>query len=101
MRLFYVYPSAERPAGGLKQIRLQASLLASLGHQIFLLRDDNFFREPKRFEDQHYYNIDKVIGKLKLSGLFSIFQRCNEFCSTASRKVILAKKEFARYEQMY
>jgi len=58
MRLFYVYPSAERPAGGLKQIRLQASLLASLGHQVYLLRDDNFFREPERYEDHHFYNIN-------------------------------------------
>jgi glycosyltransferase involved in cell wall biosynthesis len=58
MRLFYFYPSADRPAGGLKQIRLQASLLASLGYQVYLLRDDNFFREPERYEDHHYYNVD-------------------------------------------
>jgi glycosyltransferase involved in cell wall biosynthesis len=58
MRLFYYYPYYPRPAGGLKQIRLQAELLHQLGHEVYLIRDTESIASLATFDDNHFYNIE-------------------------------------------
>jgi glycosyltransferase involved in cell wall biosynthesis len=55
MRFFYFYPSYASPSGGNKQLRLQGSLLAELGHEVFLLRDQKFFDDPAQYQDDYLY----------------------------------------------
>lgn len=46
-----------KPAGGMKQIRLTAVLLAELGVPTFLLRDQSYFAPGGGFDDNVYYGI--------------------------------------------
>jgi hypothetical protein len=57
MRFFYYYPTNDRPAGGNKQLRLQATLLRELGVESFLLREEQFFTRPNSFDDNALYSI--------------------------------------------
>lgn len=57
MRFFYYYPTNDRPAGGNKQLRLQATLLRELGVETFLLREEQFFTRPNSFDDNALYGI--------------------------------------------
>lgn len=58
MRILYYYPYYPRPAGGLKQIRLQAELLHQLGHEVYLVRDAESVDAPVTFDDNRFYHID-------------------------------------------
>ena len=51
MRFFYYYPTNDRPAGGNKQLRLQATLLRELGVETFLLREEHYFTRPNSVDD--------------------------------------------------
>src|SRR5436190_1723856 len=57
MRFFYYYPTNDRPAGGNKQLRLQATLLHELGVETFLLREEPFFTRPNSFDDNALYGV--------------------------------------------
>jgi glycosyltransferase involved in cell wall biosynthesis len=58
MRIFYYYPYYPRPAGGLKQLRLQAKLLRELGHEVYLIRDTETLASATTFDDNHFYSIE-------------------------------------------
>lgn len=55
MRVFYYYPTNDRPAGGNKQLRLQATLLRDLGAETALLRDEHYFTRADSFDDDALY----------------------------------------------
>lgn len=57
MRFYYYYPTYDRPAGGLKQLRLQATLLRELGVETFILREEQFFTRPNSFDDNALYGV--------------------------------------------
>lgn len=57
MRFFYYYPSWDKPSGGNKQLRLQATLLGELGVETFLLRDKAFLTRPASFDDNVFYSV--------------------------------------------
>ena len=57
MRFFYYYPTWDRPSGGNKQLRLQAALLRQFGIETFLLRDEAYFQNPARFDDDQLYSV--------------------------------------------
>lgn len=57
MRFFYYYPTNDRPAGGNKQLRLQATLIRELGVPTFLLRDEHFFPRSNSFDDNALYSV--------------------------------------------
>lgn len=56
MRFLYVYPTINKPTGGLKQVRILASLVAELGIETELLRDLEYFR-GEGFDDNCFYQI--------------------------------------------
>jgi hypothetical protein len=57
MRFFYYYPTNDRPAGGNKQLRLQAAVVRELGVEALLLRDEHFFTRPNSFDDDALYGV--------------------------------------------
>ncbi len=57
MRFFYYYPTHDKPSGGNKQLRLQATLLRELGVETFLLRDERYFTRPDPFDDDTFYRV--------------------------------------------
>jgi hypothetical protein len=57
MRFFYYYPTYDRPSGGNKQLRLQATLLRDLGVETFLLRDAAYFARAEPFDDDTFYRV--------------------------------------------
>ena len=57
MRFYYYYPTHDRPSGGHKQLRLQATLVRDLGVEAFLLRDEHFFARPDSFDDDALYGV--------------------------------------------
>jgi glycosyltransferase involved in cell wall biosynthesis len=56
MRWFYYYPTWNKPSGGNKQLRLMAILLAELGVETYLLRDQKFFAPGGGFDDNVFYH---------------------------------------------
>jgi hypothetical protein len=56
MRIAYLYPTWDKPSGGHKQIRLQASLLRELGVDTYLIRDQQFFT-GRGVDDSVFYGI--------------------------------------------
>lgn len=57
MRYYYLYPTYDKPSGGNKQLRLQATLLRELGVETYLLRDEAFFKRGGGFDDNTYYGV--------------------------------------------
>jgi hypothetical protein len=57
MRVYFYYPTWDKPSGGNKQIRLMASLLAELGVETLLLRDRKFFSAETPFDDNVFYGV--------------------------------------------
>jgi hypothetical protein len=57
MRFFYFYPSYSAPSGSNKQLRLQGRILAELGHQVFLIRNQKYFDHPSQYDDDNLYSI--------------------------------------------
>jgi hypothetical protein len=72
MRFFYYYPTWDKPSGGNKQLRLQATLLRELGVETFLLRDAAFFSRPDSFDDDTYYRVPVETAPVP-------FERATEF----------------------
>jgi hypothetical protein len=57
MRVFFYYPTWNKPSGGNKQLRLMATLLSQLGVETFLVRDRKFFAPGAGFDDDVFYNV--------------------------------------------
>ena len=74
MRFFYFYPSYSSPSGGNKQLRLQGQLLAELGHEVFLVRDQKYFDQPEEYDDDRLYNIPAEIWSKPIRNALSDFQ---------------------------
>jgi len=72
MRFFYYYPTYDKPSGGNKQIRLQASLLRELGVETYLLRDESFLTRPNSFDDNTFYKVPVDIAPVP-------FERAGEY----------------------
>ncbi|HTU91474.1 MAG TPA: glycosyltransferase [Gemmataceae bacterium] len=62
MRFFYYYPVFRKPTGGLKQIRLMASLLDELGVETYLIRDPSYVPERVDFDDNVYYSVSVKVA---------------------------------------
>lgn len=57
MRFYYYYPTYNKPSGGNKQLRLQATLLRELGIETYLLRDEMYFNNQNPFDDNLFYDV--------------------------------------------
>lgn len=66
MRFYYAYPTRMTPAGGIKQIRLTVSLLNEMGYRALLLRNQQFWSDPPREDDAHFYGIDSPTAPFPL-----------------------------------
>jgi len=66
MRFFYYYPTNDRPAGGNKQLRLQATLVRELGVETLLLRDEYFFTRANSFDDDALYGVPVPVAAFPL-----------------------------------
>src|SRR5438067_1673506 len=57
MRFFFYCPTTEKPSGGQKQLRLMALMLAELGAETFLLRDQRYFAKGSGFDNKMFPSV--------------------------------------------